>query len=146
MRFSVCAKFCRVADNVQRTEFNQKGTVFVEAAIATPILALLFAGVIQFGFAFGVLSSLRNASAVGARAAVLGTNPTNQQVCDAAKSSISGIIDVAQLACETSPAVLPVPGTTPVTITLSYPMRMFSANSLFGTDEVLSLTAHTTMQ
>ena len=60
MRFSVCAKFCRVADNVQRTEFNQKGTVFVEAAIATPILALLFAGVIQFGFAFGVLSSLRN--------------------------------------------------------------------------------------
>ena len=145
MCVSLYQKLCRVRDN-QKAPSSQRGAVFVEAAIATPLLALLFVGVVQFGFAFGVLSSLRNASAVGARAAILGSNPTTQKVCDAAKNSISGVIDIAQLACEISPAVLPVPGTSPVTITLSYPMRMISPNALFGSEEVINLTAHTTMQ
>lgn len=146
MRFSVCEQLRRVGDRFGTTALNEEGTVFVEAAIVTPILALFFVGVMQFGFAFGVLSSLRSASAVGARAAVLGTNPTSQQVCDAAKSSISGVVDVSQLVCDISPVELPTPGTMPVTITLSYPVRMLAPNSLFGSGDVLNLTARTTMQ
>jgi Flp pilus assembly protein TadG len=40
----------------------ERGAAFIEAAFVAPMLLLLFLGMVQFGFAFGVLSQLRSAS------------------------------------------------------------------------------------
>jgi Flp pilus assembly protein TadG len=120
----------------------ERGAAFIEAAFVAPMVLLLFLGMVQFGFAFGVLSQLRSATAVGARVAILGTNQTQSQVCDAAKNSLASLVDTTLLVCETTPTILPAAGNTPVTVTLSYPVRLFSPDI----GSTVQLTAHTTMQ
>ncbi len=120
----------------------ERGAAFIEAAFVAPMLLLLFLGMVQFGFAFGVLSQLRSASAVGARAAILSTNQTQAQVCDAAKNSLTSLVDMSLLVCETSPAILPAGTNAPVTVTLTYPVRVFLPNA----GSTFQLSAHTTMQ
>ena len=120
----------------------ERGAAFTEAAFVAPMLLLLFLGMVQFGFAFGVLSQLRSASAVGARAAILSTNQTQTQVCDAAKNSLTSLVDMSLLVCETSPAILPAGTNAPVTVTLTYPVRVFLPNA----GSTFQLSAHTTMQ
>jgi Flp pilus assembly protein TadG len=133
----------RVREDLEHQPLQrERGSVFIEAALVTPVLMLLFMGVVQFGFAFGILSQLRSASAVGARAAILGTNQTHSQVCDAAKSALTNVLDVSQLECQTSPEILPAPQNTQVTVTLQYPFRVLLPEA----GSVLSLSAHTTMQ
>jgi Flp pilus assembly protein TadG len=132
----------RREDSEQRLPPAEQGSVFIEAALVTPLLMLMFLGVVQFGFAFGILSQLRSASAVAARAAILGTNQNHTQVCDAAKSALTNVLDVSQLVCQTSPEILPAPENTQVTVTLQYPFRVLLPEA----GSVLSLSAHTTMQ
>lgn len=121
---------------------SERGGAFVEAALVTPLMMILFLGVAQFGVAFGILGQLRGASAVGARAAVLGTNSTHVQVCDAARSAVAGALDVSQIVCQTSPETLPAPANTRVTVTLRYPFHFLFPEG----GSILNLSAQTTMQ
>lgn len=125
---------------------SESGSVFVEAAVVAPVLVMLFVSIIQFGHVFGVLTNLRGASAVAARAAILGSAQTSQQVCNAAINSVSSIIDPNQVTCLTSPSVLPAAPNSPVTITLTYPVPILASQSGFIRGPTLTLTAATTMQ
>ena len=49
------------------------GQALVEFALTLPLLALMLFGIIQYGLIFSAVVTLRNASAVGARYAVVGT-------------------------------------------------------------------------
>ncbi len=125
---------------------SEFGGAFVEAAVVTPLLIMLIVSIMQFGYVYGVMSNLRGASAVGARAAILGSGQTSQQVCSAARNALASLIDTSQLNCYTSPSVLPAAANAPVTITLSYPVPIWSSPTGILRGPTLTLTAQTTMQ
>jgi Flp pilus assembly protein TadG len=127
--------------------FNSEvGSALVEAAIVMPIFFLMVAGTIQFGHLYSSLIVLRNASAVGARTAVLGTDQTTTQVCDSARNALSSQFEPSLLECVTSPASLPAVSGTPVTVTLSYPLPLFSLGNDVAPGTTWTLTAQTIMQ
>ena len=53
----------------------KKGSSLIELAIITPVLLMLIAGIIQFGFILSAKIAVNAASFEGARAAVLSENP-----------------------------------------------------------------------
>lgn len=122
------------------------GSVFVEAAVVTPLLTALVISIMQCGYMFGVLTTLRGASAVAARAAILGTGQTSQQVCNTALNSLPNAVDYTQVSCQTSPSVLPAAPNSPVTVTLTYPLPIFASQAGYLRGPTLTLTAETTMQ
>jgi Flp pilus assembly protein TadG len=70
------------------------GSTMVEFALTLPLLALMLFGIIQYGFIFAAYMTLRNASAVGARYATLGTSPkpTKQQITDVTIGAITPML------------------------------------------------------
>src|SRR5204863_1435401 len=86
----------------------RSGQTLVEFALALPLLALLLFGIIQYGFIFSAYLTLRNASAVAARHAVL-TNPapTQTEIQNVAKGAIQPVL---------SPAHLDTPSITSATV------------------------------
>jgi uncharacterized protein (UPF0333 family) len=72
---------------------NKKGNVLVEFALIMPILLLLIAGIIQFGFILNAKVAVNSASYEAARAATLSENPETDAinaVSNYAASSLSG--------------------------------------------------------
>jgi Flp pilus assembly protein TadG len=125
---------------------SQHGSVFVEAAIVSPLLIMLTVSMMQFGYIYGVLANLRGASAVAARMAVLDTANSNSDVCQAAKNAVASLVDTSLLDCQTSPSILPAAANSPVTITLSYPVHILSSSSGLVRGPTFTLSARTTMQ
>lgn len=125
---------------------SERGSALVEAAIVFPVLVLLIAGTIQFGYAYGILIDLKSASAVAARTAILGTQQSTSQVCTAARNAIRGAIDATRVICETTPQTLPTSANTAITITLTYPAPLLMAQSSFSSGTTWNLRAQTTMQ
>jgi len=125
---------------------KQDGVVFVEAAVVMPILLILVAGTIQFGYFFGVLSNLRNASTLAARSAVLGTGLSSTEVCDTARRALASTLDPLMLVCSTTPATLPVTSNSPVTVSLSYPAPVIARFGAFGSESTWTVRTETTMQ
>lgn len=125
---------------------GEQGSTMTEAALVMPVMFLIIAGIIQYGYVFGALITLRNASAVAARAAVLSNNPSMTSVCDAAENSISPMLDPNQLTCATNPTTLPVSSSTPVTVTLTYPIPIIISYPGLQSGPTWSLTVQTTMQ
>lgn len=125
---------------------HQGGTALTEATIVLPIFCLLVAGLLQFGYLFGILMNLRSAASVGARAAILGSGLTAVQVCDAARSSIANVVDTSLVSCQTSPSTLPTVANTPITVTLTYPAPTLSFYAAFNGSSSSTLRAETTMQ
>ncbi len=111
-----------------------------------PVFFLMVAGTIQFGHIYTSLIVLRSASAVAARAAVLGTNQNATQVCNAARGALNSQFDPSLLECTTSPVSLPVASGTQVTVTVAYPVPLFSVGSSVIPGSVWRLTTETTMQ
>jgi len=71
---------------------SEQGNVFIELALVMPILILLIAGIIQFGFILNAKVAVNSASYEAARAATLSDKPE----LDAANSALS-------YACSTLP-------------------------------------------
>lgn len=125
---------------------NESGSVLVETAFVTPLLMAMVMGIIQFGHMYGVMSHLRGASAVAARAAILGTGRTTNEVCDAARAALGDLIDRSRLECVTSPPYLPAQANSPVTIILNYPIPVLTGAKGVFSGPTVTLTAKTTMQ
>lgn len=125
---------------------SQDGSVFVEAAIVSPLLIMLTVSIMQFGYIYGVLANLRGASAVAARMAVLDGTNSNSDVCQAARNAVAALVDTSLLDCQTSPSTLPAAVNSPVTITLSYPIHILSSGSGFVRGPTFTVSARTTMQ
>ena len=60
--------------------FQEKGSVFIELAIVLPILILIIAGIIQFGFLLNAKIAVNSASYEAARIATLSDNPEKDVV------------------------------------------------------------------
>jgi hypothetical protein len=124
---------------------QERGSALMEAAIVLPVFFLLTSGVIQFGYLYSQLITLRNASVVAAREAILGTNPTTTQVCAAARNALGGAMDPNLLTCQTTPSVLPVTTGTQVTVSLSYAAPTI-ISMRGGAPSSWTLIANSTMQ
>jgi Flp pilus assembly protein TadG len=124
----------------------ENGSALAEAAIVMPIFFLMVAGTIQFGHLYTSLIVLRNASAIAARTAILGSEQAATDVCDAARSALGSQLDSSLLDCRMSPSNLPVASGTPVTVTLSYPLPLFSIGVSAIPGATWTLTAQTIMQ
>jgi len=70
---------------------KQTGQSLVEFALTLPIVALLLFGIIQYGFIFSAMLTVRNASAVGARYAVVGT-PTSDNIIAVTKGAVTPML------------------------------------------------------
>jgi Flp pilus assembly protein TadG len=129
-----------------RVHGRESGSAIIEAAYVTPLLLVLVMGTIQVGHLYGVLTNLRGASAVGARAAILGTGQTAQEVCETARNAIVHLVHPEQIGCETSPSTLPATSNTPVTVTLTYSVPVLASHAALFRGPTVTLSAQTTMQ
>jgi hypothetical protein len=129
-----------------RASTSEIGSALLEAAIVMPVFFLMVAGTIQFGHIYTSLITLRSASAVAARVAVLGTNKTAEEVCDAAGGALGPRFNPLLLECVTSPSVLPVASGTPVTVTLAYSVPLLSVGNGVVPGSTWRLTTQTTMR
>jgi len=59
---------------------SEKGSIFVELALVMPVLILLIAGIIQFGFLLNAKIAVNSASYEAARIATLSDNPESDAV------------------------------------------------------------------
>ena len=60
--------------------YLEKGTVFIELTLVLPILILLIAGIIQFGFLLNAKIAVNSASYEAARIATLSDNPESDAI------------------------------------------------------------------
>lgn len=59
---------------------SEKGSIFIEIVLILPILILLIAGIIQFGFLLNAKIAVNSASYEAARAATLSENPESDAI------------------------------------------------------------------
>jgi Flp pilus assembly protein TadG len=78
---------------------REESQTLVEFAVCLPLLALLLFAIIQYGFIFAAFITLRNASAVAARYATLGTTPppSVSQVQNMARDAIQPMLNEVHL-------------------------------------------------
>jgi Flp pilus assembly protein TadG len=69
-----------------------RGSSLVELALTLPLLALLLFSIIQYGFIFAGFITVRNASAVGARHAILRPAPSDAEVRQAVRDAMSPML------------------------------------------------------
>jgi len=65
---------------LKTSSFSEKGSVFIELVLILPILVLLIAAIIQFGFLLNAKIVVNSASYEGARAATLSDDPELEAV------------------------------------------------------------------
>lgn len=144
---------------------DDKGSELIELAIALPLLLIVIAGIIDFGFLFERYEVVTNAAREGARMAVLGTGYTciavdntipmtsdvGKRVQDYLQSS--GLTDTPTVNCnntttQTLPSGLTV---TLATVTVKYPSSFLFIGSFAGLiggsgPGTINLTAVSTMR
>lgn len=103
---------------------NEQGSVTVEFAIVTPILGLLLAGVLSFGWLFAVSSSLQRLAAEAARASLMGTTQSERMTL--AQSAITSwaasypFLKASRISSQVVAVSQPMTG---VRVTLTYDVR-----------------------
>jgi Flp pilus assembly protein TadG len=143
---------------------NDRGSELLELAIALPLLLVVIAGIMDFGFLFERYEVITNAAREGARMAVLGsytcipldntipmTSDVGKRVQDYLASS--GLSDIPTVKCsdsatETLPSGLTV---TLATVTVSYPTSFLFLGPIAGlvggtAPGTINLTAMSTMR
>ena len=84
----------RAGDTKRGALASRAGGTVIEFALTLPLLALLLLGIIQYGFIFAAYMTLRNASAVAARHAVLNSpTPTQLEVQNVAIAAIQPMLN-----------------------------------------------------
>lgn len=116
---------------------TDRGAVAVEFAIVLPILLLLILGIVEFGRAYYVQTTLSGAAREGVRAMALHNNAS--EAITTVQSSALGLgVTSGQIAISPSSCTL---GST-VTVTVTYPMAYLTG--FFG--DTLTLTGKGTMR
>jgi len=100
---------------------KQSGQSLVEFALVLPILALLLFGIIQYGFIFSAMLTVRNASAVGARYAVVGS-PSGSNVQAVATGAVAPMLNAGSATASVTPTNLAGNTATSVTVTYNLPL------------------------
>lgn len=116
------------------------GQTLVEFAIAVVLLALLLFGIIQYGFIFGAYITVRNASAVGARQAVIDTN----QAETAARDALSPMLSKANPPATVALTQTNVAGVNAQSMTVTYDLPLIIPWVVIGSSTPTSVTLRAT--
>ena len=118
------------------------GQTLVEFAIALPLLVLILFGIIQYGFIFAAYITVRNASAFGARQAVISTNNAET----AAVSALGPMLNTAKGSATLS--TVTVGGIPAQSMTVTYNLPLIIPYVVIGssTPTTMVLRATTVMR
>jgi Flp pilus assembly protein TadG len=123
---------------------NQKGGALIELAVVLPLLLLLVAGFVDFGFLFYNKQVLTNASREGARAGIVNVKASNGSKIVVSEQAIQDLVeeycdklwnDESAVLATSAPGVasLNYPSDLTVTVTLSgYDLLLAPLLNLFG--------------
>jgi Flp pilus assembly protein TadG len=127
---------------------QRSGSTMVEFALTLPLLALMLFGIIQYGFIFAAYMTLRNASAVGARYAALGTSPkpTTQQITDVTIGAITPMLSTNGATVTVLPVT--VGGQSATSVQINYDLKLIVPFVVPGktSGDSLSLSATSVMR
>src|SRR2546423_1399830 len=134
-----------------RCESGQSGQALVEFAVTLLPLALLLCGISQFVFIYAANMTVRNATNVAARYAVLRTTasgPTVPQVEDVAKQAVLPMLDPIKATATVDPDVTVggANGATSVQVQYNLPLIIPWVVPGKGVGDSLTLTATTIMR
>ncbi|MCX6383382.1 MAG: pilus assembly protein [Actinobacteria bacterium] len=127
---------------------SSKGSALLEFALIAPVLFMLFAGIIQFGFIINAKVVVNSASFEGARAATMSDEPeasAAQAVLNYASSSMpgwnfSGRLDIETYAAGSSPG-------DEVTVKVTYHVPNFFNKIIpLPASDQISICGESTMQ
>jgi Flp pilus assembly protein TadG len=130
---------------------QRSGQALVEFAMVLPLLALMLFGIIQFGFIFAAYMTIRNATVVAARYAVLATTntPTIAQIQNVAKQAVTPMLKVSNVIAvnvDTNVTVGAANGATSVQIQYNQPLLIPFVVSGKTAGSTLTLSATTIMR
>ncbi len=122
---------------------RRSSQTIVEFALVIPLLALMLFAIIQYGFLFAAQITVRNASAVGARRAVLsGGSAADAQAI--AQQAVAPLLN-PHLVTATLQATN-IAGATAQSMTVSYPYPLIIPFVIPGGGKTRTLTSTTIMQ
>ena len=109
---------------MNKSHGNKSGQSLVEFALTLPLLALVLFGICQYGLIFAAIITVRNASAVGARYAVIGTPSVAsvQAVATAAVGPMLNVNNVTGVTVDPNATVGSASGAKSVTVNYSLPL------------------------
>jgi len=116
-----------------KTRRSERGAAAVEFAIVLPVLLLLVLGIVEFGRAYNIQTTLSGAAREGVREMALHNNQTAARETTKAAAPQLSLTD-GQIAV--SPASCPNDGSGQATVTVTYPMQFIT--NMFGTTITLS--------
>lgn len=117
---------------------EDSGAELIELAIALPLLLMVIAGIMDFGFLFERYEVVTNAAREGARMAVLGNYTCGDSTSDVGTRvqsylTSSGLTDTPTVSCGTSTQPLPSGLTVTVaTVTVTYPSSFLFIGPIAG--------------
>jgi|SRR5579871_1783392 len=123
------------------TPINRRGgQTLIEFALTLPLLALVLFGIIQYALIFAASITIRNASVMGAREAVIGTN----NAAAVAKAAVAPLLSpsLASATLQTTN----VAGAYAYSLTVTYPLPLIIPFVVPGGASSRTLTATTVMR
>jgi len=117
-----------------------RGSSLVEFALVMPMLALVLFGIIQYGFIFAAYVTVRNASAIGAREAVISTNAATA----VAKAALGPMLN-PNLGTATF-SVTNISGASAYSVKVTYPLPLILPFVVPGGGSTKTLSATTIMR
>jgi Flp pilus assembly protein TadG len=128
---------------------RESGQSLVEFAICIPILAFFLFGIIQYGWLFAGYVTIRNASSIGARQAIinLGTgSAATSNIMAVASNAVTPLLDPTKAQVNVTTTNLSSGAATVVQV--SYPFALFMPFVVPGAvnGSVRTITATTTIQ
>lgn len=121
---------------------TQRGSTLVEFALVFPLLALTLFAIIQYGFIFAAFITVRNASAVGARQALIST--TNAAAV--AKAALGPMLNPNLPGAAATYGVTNVAGASAHRVTVTYPLPLIIPFVVPGSGSTRTLSATTVMR
>jgi Flp pilus assembly protein TadG len=108
---------------MNKSHGRKSGQSLVEFALTLPLLALVLFGICQYGLIFAAIITVRNASAVGARYAVIGT-PSASSVQAVAKCAVAPMLNsnLASVVYDPNATVGGTSGAKSVTVIYNLPL------------------------
>ena len=125
---------------------NEDGTAVIEAALVIPFVVLLLMGIIQYGYILASYITLRNATAVAARHAIL-DDASNAQVVTVAANAVAPMLDSSNVDSVHYDNSYPYNGTTYHRVAIVYRLKLFLPYAVpgAGSNGEYTMTAATLM-
>lgn len=114
---------------MMKREHRDRGAAAVEFALVVPVLLILVLGIVEFGRAYNIQTTLSSAAREGVRVMALQSSPSEAKTATRNAAAPAVVLADAQIAV--SPSSCLVTGApTSATVTVTYPMPFIT--NFFG--------------